>query len=62
MVLSKVKAVTTLTARGIKGIVILGSFLLLAWIAYCLGLLTADLLSFSADDFKKDVEITLLKC
>ncbi len=62
MVISKVKALTIFTGKGIKGMVILASFLLLAWIAYCVSLLTADLLEFSAGDHKKDVEIILLKC
>jgi len=62
MVISKVKTITTFAGKGIRGMVILGSFLLLAWIAYCVSLLTADLLEFSAGDHKKDVEIILLKC
>jgi hypothetical protein len=36
--------------------------LLLAWIAYCVSLLTSDLLNANANDHKKDVEIILLKC
>ena len=62
MVISKVKAITTFTGKGIKGMVIMGSFLLLAWIAYCVSLLTSDLLNVNANEHKKDVEIILLKC
>jgi len=62
MVISKVKAITTFAGRGIKGMVIMGSFLPLAWIACCVSLLAADLLNFSASDHRKDVEIILLKC
>ena len=62
MVKSKVKVITTFAGKGIRGMAVMGSFLLLAWIAYCMTLLTADLLNISAGDHKRDVEIVLLKC
>ena len=49
-------------AKTLKGTLLIGSFLILAWIAYCLTCLTEDWFSYSSDEAGGDVEIVLLKC
>ncbi len=58
----KTRTAGVITAKTFKFLFLAGSFLLLAWIAYCLSLLTADFLSFSADDHRHAVEIMLIEC
>jgi hypothetical protein len=57
-----VKTIGRFSTKTFKTLLITGSFLILAWIAYCLSLITSDWLNWSADNNKDEVEIELLKC
>lgn len=59
---AKTRNAGAITAKTFKFLFHAGIFLLLAWIAYCLGILTADFLSFRADDHGKDVKTVLIRC
>ena len=48
--------------KALKGALLIGSFLILAWIAYCLTCLTEDWFSYSSEDAGRGVEIVLVKC
>lgn len=58
----KTSTAGVIASKTFKFLFLMGSFLLLAWIAYCLSLLTADFLSFGANDHRHDVEIMLIEC
>jgi cytochrome c biogenesis factor len=59
---AKTRKAGVITAKTFKILFLTGSILLLAWIAYCLGILTADFLSFRVDDHSDDVKTVLIEC
>jgi len=59
---TKTRTAGVITAKTCKFLFHFGTLLLLAWIAYCLGILTADFLSFRADDHRDDVKTVLIRC
>ena len=59
---SKARSVAMAAGSGTKAFLLIGSFLILVWIAYCLTCLTADFLNFSPDDEKRDVKVVLVGC
>ena len=48
--------------KALKGTLLMGSFLILAWIAYCLTCLTMDWFSYYSDDCDEDTKIVLVEC
>ena len=48
--------------KTFKGTLFIGSFLILAWIAYCLTCLTVDWFSYCSDDCGEDTKIVLVEC
>jgi hypothetical protein len=59
---SKAKSVAIAAGAGTNAFLLIDSFLILVWIAYCLTCLTADFLNFSPDDEKGDVKVVLVGC
>ena len=55
------KALSALT-KTLKGTLFIGSFLILAWIAYCLTCLTVDWFSYYSADCEEDTKIVLVEC
>jgi hypothetical protein len=48
--------------KTFKGTLLISSFLILSWIAYCLTCLTVDWFSYYSDDSDEDTKIVLVKC
>jgi hypothetical protein len=56
------KTVRSFVAKALGATLILSSFVLLVWIAYCLTCLTKDWFSLEAQDDRNDVDIVLIHC
>ena len=48
--------------KTLKGTLLICSFLILAWIAFCLTCLTEDWFSYYSDDCEEDTKIVLVEC
>lgn len=62
MTFRKFKKAGPVIAKTLKGALLISSFLILAWIAFCLTCLTEDWFSLSSDDVADDVQIVLVEC
>ena len=61
MIKFKVKTICRITTKTFRPIFIVSSFLIFIWIAYCISLFTAEVLSYNYDEYDDPV-IELVKC